>query len=705
VGDLGGHSPGSSGNLPRARAAKLRLRVVLASFLPFLPFVPKPCYFVNAMAKARRSQARLGFARSSAALVLGVFLALLSLARTSSAAVETRLLRIDPRAGVNDGAPVLTSVVELVQFSSLSEVVSNNGCSVLKGDALLACISNAVEKPGAIAKPFPFPDAQARLFVRVDGSESPATFVSKTAWGQSKKDPLVGTAWLIALDASSLMGPRYQDAREVANQFIGSLGPNDIAKLIIFDDKLNAYRANTEWVTSKEKAKLIAILGANGTTSPSSGSGRPFGGQVKNLAKAFGDLGNSGSVQTIPMMQAMVLLSNGAGREDGGSVAAGAEVMKQFFNKGRFPEDNSASPKTPLPVISIYFPNARGFLSDRLALNDFQYMQDIANPEIGGFFDIVQTGQSVDKARIIVKIVNDRFDKFWVVKWKLSCLAPTIEQSFTLAFDNTKPAIKPDATFKEVPIGVNPTQWPLDLNMAQTKAEADANPLYPGGTFRVYGNFCWGGNKSRAEAYFVPAGTRPDPNVNKNDIKVAQQAMQTLIAQNMRGGAIESSDTFVSLQVPDDEKILEGNGEQTVTRLVLYDNIAKRASGYDEKTVLTLKAQKKPFNVLLIAGIGGGVVVIVLLVVVIARGGGGGGKKGRSAAPPPAPIVAGGAPPYGAPPGGGGYGGAAPPGGYGGPAGGGYGGPGGGGYGGPGAGGGGYGGGGYGASPPHNPLV
>lgn len=625
-----------------------------------------------------------GLAVAFALLLLLVML----VARPASAAVETHLLRIDPRAGVRDGAPLLTSVVELVQFSSLSEVVSNHGCAPLKGDAYLNCLSSAVETPNAIAKPFPFPDAQARLFVRVDGAESPATFVSKTAWGASKKDPLIGTAWLIALDASSMMGARYQDAREVANQFIGTLGPNDVAKLIIFDDKLNAYRANTEWTSARDKAKLTAILAANGSPSASSGSGRPFGGQVKNLARAFGDLGNSGSVQTIPVMQAMVLLSNGAGREDGGSVAATAEVMKQFFNKGRFPEDNSASPKTPLPVISIYFPNARGFVNDKLSLNDFQYMQDISNPEIGGFFDIVQAGQSVVKARTIVKLVNDRFDKMWVVKWKLACLSPTLEQSFTLAFDNTKPVIKPDATFKDVPIGVNPTQWPLDLNLAQTKLEADANPLYPGGTFRVYGNFCWGGDKARAEAYFVPAGSKPDPNVNKNDPRVAQQAMQTLIAQNMRGGALEASDTFVSLQVPDDEKILEGTGEQMVTRLVLYDNKAKRASGYDEQTVLTLKAQKKPFNLLLIAGIGGGVVVILLLLVVLLRGGGGGGgKRGRTAVPP-APVVAGGPPPYG----GGGYGGPPQGGGYGAP-------PQGGGYGGPPQGGG-YGGGGYGAAPP-----
>ena len=127
------------------------------------------------------------------------------------------------------------------------------------------------------------------------------------------------------------------------------------------------------------------------------------------------------------------------------------------------------------------------------------------------------------------------------------------------------------------------------------------------------------------------------------------------------------------MKVPDEEKILEGQGENTVTRVVVYDNKAKRASGVTAETVLTLKASKKPFNLPIILGGAGLVVVILLLVVVLLRGGGGKGK--RSGQPPPAPVVAGGAPPYGgggAPPpyGGGGapppYGGGPPPGGYGG---------------------------------------
>jgi len=580
------------------------------------------------------------------------------------AAPEAHILRIDPRAGVNEGQPIITTVVELVQFNSLSEVVTAKGCGAVRGDALLDCVSNAVEEKGAVYKTLPFPDNNTSLLIRVEGAENPAKFYTKTSWGQAGKDPLVGTAWLIALDASSAMGTRYADAREVANQFIGALGPNDIAKLIIFDDRLNTYTAASQWVPAAQKQTLVSLLQRFPTNAPSSGRGRPFGGQVKALPKAFADLGNAGAVQNIPMMQAMVLLSNGAGREDAGSAAVSAEVMKQVFLKGRFPEENTAAPKTPLPVISIYFPNARGLVNDALANNDLQFMQDIATPEIGGFFDIVKTGQGVEKSKTILNVVKGRFNQMWVVKWRLACLNPTVEQSFRLLVRNTNPAIAPDATFKDVPIGVDPTSWPLDINIAQTKAEADANPLHPGGTFRVYGDFCWGGDKTRAEGYFVPQGTSPNQNVNRNDPEVAKKAMQHLIAQNMRGGAEDSADTFVTLKVPDEEKILEGQGENTVARVVVYDNKAKRASGVTAETVLTLKATKKPLNLPIILG-GAGIVVVILLLVIVLMRGGGGGKGKRSNQPPPAPVVAGGggggygggAPPYGQPPPPGGYGG------------------------------------------------
>ena len=184
-------------------------------------------------------------------------------ARASHAAVEAHILRIDPRAGLNEGAPVLTSVIELVQFTPMGEVVTNAGCGQARGDALLDCISNAVEQKNALWKAFPFPEGGARLLVRVDGQENPAKFVSKTTWGAATKDPLVGTAWLIALDASSSMGSRYGDAREVANQFIGTMGPNDIAKLIIFDDRISPYVAQSGWVASKDKAASCRLVASS----------------------------------------------------------------------------------------------------------------------------------------------------------------------------------------------------------------------------------------------------------------------------------------------------------------------------------------------------------------------------------------------------------------------------------------------------------
>jgi hypothetical protein len=143
--------------------------------------------------------------------------------------------------------------------------------------------------------------------------------------------------------------------------------------------------------------------------------------------------------------------------------------------------------------------------------------------------------------------------------------------------------------------------------------------------------------------------------------------MQQLQAEHMLGNAVAAGDGYVTFNVPDDDKVLDGAGDNMIAHVVVYDNKAHRASAVDAASVLSLKATKKPLSVTLIAGVAGLLVVIVLLIMVLLRGGGGGKKRGGT--PPPAPP----APPgYGAPPGG--YGGA-PGGGYGAPP------PGGGGYG------------------------
>jgi hypothetical protein len=587
--------------------------------------------------------------------LVAALLALLVAPATALAAPEAHILRIDPRAGVSQGAPLLTTVVEVVQFNRLSDALQP--CANVTGtEATIDCWSNAIEKPGSLWSPFPFPEQNVHFFVKVNGEDTLTKFVSKEQWGAAVgKDPSVGTAWLIALDASSGMGARYNDARQVAQEFIKAMQPNDLMNLIIFDDRAHIY-TDSKWKTFAQRNDLVeSYLNKVRSPAPSHGADRPLFSQIKEMVQnSFGDLGSSHGPDQIPLHQAMVVLSDGAGRGDAESASPSADVFHQYLDQGRFPPDNTSLPKTPLPVISIWFPTAGGLTNNLYRNNDSQFMQALANPEIGGFFDIIRAGQGDAKAKTIIGLVKQRFNAMWVVKWRLSCLNPSVEQTFNLVFVNTKPTIAPDGSFKDVPIGVDPSQWPLDVDLAKTAAEAQANPIYPGGTFRVFGDFCWAGDKTRAEAYFVPAGTKADPHASSTDPALAKQAMQRLIAQNMRGAAVDVGDEFAVLQVPNDPKILEGTGDNMVARVVLYDNKAHRASGHDEKSIITLKAKGAPFNMLLIAGIAGAVIVIGLLLVVAMRGGGGGGGGGgkkRGVTPPPAPVVAGG----------GGYGGGPPP--------------------------------------------
>ena len=55
---------------------------------------------------------------------------------------------------------------------------------------------------------------------------------------------------------------------------------------------------------------------------------------------------------------------------------------------------------------------------------------------------------------------------------RLSCLNPTVTQSFNLVFQNTNPQMLGDATFQNVPVGIDPTTWPLDIDRERTEKAA-----------------------------------------------------------------------------------------------------------------------------------------------------------------------------------------------------------------------------------------
>src|SRR5690606_23348552 len=146
--------------------------------------------------------------------------------------------------------------------------------------------------------------------------------------------------------------------------------------------------------------------------------------------------------------------------------------------------------------------------------------------------------------------------------------------------------------------------------------------VYPGGTLKVYGDFCWGGDTNRAEVYFVPAGQALPTDLAGGTPEQAKQAQQQLISQGMRGEAIQTADTFAEFNVPDNDKLIHGSGSSAVARVLVYDNHARRVSGATAETILTIKARSAPFPIVLVLGALFGLTVVALLVVVVVRSGG-----------------------------------------------------------------------------------
>jgi hypothetical protein len=583
-----------------------------------------------------------------------------------AAAPEAHMLRVDPRAAQENGNPVLTTVVEIVQIKRVSEAIAH--CADDRGTAQWSCMAQALEKPYALYTPFPFPHQNAIFTAKVDGTDFPASYVSHSKWGESLQQPGVGTAWLILIDADSRMGSSFEDAKQLAGRFVAAMGPNDIVNVMFFNDQQVV--KDSKWVPASRRNHAQSVISSVGGTYRASGRNRSLLTIIKSAATdGFKSLGNVGEGVDVPLHQSMVVLSSGFGGADPMTTGPGGAELSRYLTGGRFPEDNTALPKAPVPVVSVFFPPSTW---DEYRMNALNFMREMANPQIGGFFTVMKAGDG-GRSQSVVDAVRGRFANMFVVKWRVSCIESSITQTFSLIFNNVKPPILPDNTFKDVPVGIDPSTWPLDVNIQYSQDMAKRqNGVYPGGRFKLYGNFCWGGDKSRAEVYFLPAGQQVPTALAGADIEKAKRTQQQLIAMGMKGTSIEASDTFVEFEAPDKEKVLHGSGQQAVVRLVVYDNKAHRTSGVTADSIIQLKGTTQPFPILWVLGGAFGLVILALLIVVIVRSGG-----RRRAAPPP-PVVAapppyggyGGAGGYGGPPQGGGYG--APPnvppgGGYGGP--------------------------------------
>lgn len=571
------------------------------------------------------------------------------LALPVSAAPEAHILRIDPRASQTEDAPVLTTVIEVVQNKRMSDVTGP--CATLSGNGFFDCLADRLEQPQALYSPFDFPEGAALFTVSVGNGDLPATFVSKERWGAAQKTPGAGTAWLVLIDAAASMGSRVADARAVATAFVDRMGPSDIIDVMVFNDR--AVVSDSRWLSDKQKAKTF--LGNVDRAFPAHGRTRPLFDIIKKAATdGFKELGNAGTTTQVPLHQAMVVLSNGSAGADPSSNPGAAALLQQYLTKGRFPEDNSALPKSPVPVISVWFPTKQ---IEEFQANAREFMEGLANPEIGGFFSLVRQGQEARAPRI-VDAVRARFSKMWIVKWRVACVSPSVEQTFKLVFRNTNPPIAGDATFKAVPVGIDPSTWPLDIDRAATEREAQKNPVYPGGKVKLLGNFCWGGDKGRAEIYAVPKNQALPASLQTGSIEDAQRAQRTLIESGMRGESVSVGDGFAQFELPNDDRFLLRQGEGQVARLIIYDNAARRTSWPTADRVLTLRAQAAPLPYLWI-GVGSFAFVVLALLAKTAFGRGRApsataanaqvphpmAQTGNSNPPIPAPAVTVGPPP------------------------------------------------------------
>ena len=607
--------------------------------------------------------------RSSRALRLAPLIALAITSVASSARAEnmiSKFIRIDPEPTTDEkkGTPVIPMIVELgvpTPINSFAEGCFAGGTGNKVNQAGITCMSNKIQKDG-YAKQFEFPKENASVLSIVGGEPRPMEIVDAVPFKDATA-PNAGVAWLILMDASSSLVHRWASMQETATALVNAMGPNDAVQIRIMDDK--SVRSSTKWLSAGNKAKALNTIKGVTTTFASGASVDSLISRIeKETVGGFQALfkdGVEGSEEGVmPLIQSVVILSDG-GDTSAAGFAGGtkAQVIHEKLVKGDL---GIADMRLPIPVISIWFPQNEwnGVLAATKRENEYQWMSNMATPEVGGYFDIIQDGET-GKGTKIAKVVRARFDNMHYVEAKASCLDTSGEQKFKLVFEDTKSKIVPD-TWDKVPIAFNFTKWLLDIDKKKTEEAASKDPLKPGESFQVFGDFCWGSNTGAAEAYFVTEADAAEVKKASADKtgKAAKALLQSLAAKGQKAETIAAAPLSAKFKVPSTASLFENKADSFSLNVVILDTKALRVSARDKSGLLVLKAQKAPINKLLIIGAVGGGVVLILLIAILARGGGGGGGRakrraggappgpapmpGQPPGPPPGPVVSAGAP-------------------------------------------------------------
>src|SRR5690606_30070202 len=146
-----------------------------------------------------------------------------------------------------------------------------------------------------------------------------------------------------------------------------------------------------------------------------------------------------------------------------------------------------------------------------------------------------------------------------------------------LLFKSTDPPIAGD-NFIDVPLGIDPTQWPLGIDVEATAKQAADDPVHPGGKVKIFGDFCWGTDYERAELYLIPKNQPAPQSLKGRSLEEAKKAQRSLIESNMRAKVIGGGDGYVEFEIPDTEKFLRGSEDDLTAQMIVYDASAKRTS-------------------------------------------------------------------------------------------------------------------------------
>ena len=575
-------------------------------------------------------------------VAIALALVVCSLGGLAHAAPTAKIIRIDPRPSVDGTSLEMTMVVDLGEPQSPSKDLEACG-PPSKNKEYLACAGDALQKPTAFYSPIAWPPHKktsaapdpaveadhVAMTVAASGGDRPAELVSRSRWGTlAKTDKRFGTSYLILIDASNTMKGREEQAKAVARELVAKRGKHDIFNIKWFND--STYFSGSGW--TNDPAKLNAAINAVTRASAAPGRSRPLFDLIKNSAlEGFGELGNSKQKPETPLHHSLVVLSNGwAGTDFGGSPPALATQLGRLFADGILDKNNATALRTPIPIISVWFP-ASGI--EEAYENARQFMNNLAVPSVGGAFYLLSNGAQA-RGKVIAANTQKRFNAMHVLQWKIQCLAPSTTQTFKLLFkpgEGQKPIIGDG--WADVPFGVDPREWPLDVDTETSARAADRRPAEPGKTIAIFGNFCWGNNHERAEVYLVP---KDDKIPDDGDAEAARKGRNELTARGLRATPTRSSDNYVEVRLPDNEDWL---GDDSA-RMIVVDGATGRSTPQKEDAVVKVKAQETPMS---LRPIFEGIVIaliIALLVGILLSGGG--SRRSRGSSSRPAPVVAGG---------------------------------------------------------------